>query len=216
VARRRRSRRHVAVSRSIRLATFLDADAVSAIYAPFCESSAVSFEESAPSTAEMAQRIEKIAGSLPWLVLDEDGRVGGYAYATSHRERAAYRWSVDSSVYVDAEFRGRGTGRALYTALFDLLRLQGYFRVHAGITLPNDASVGIHTGFGFQLVGIYPAVGYKHGSWHDVAWYQLMLRQPAAAPAEPRRIDALVDSPEWTAVVTSAVQLYQGSFRSGP
>jgi phosphinothricin acetyltransferase len=142
-------------------------------------------------------------------VLDEQGTIGGYAYASPHRDRAAYRWSADSSVYLEAEFRGRGAGRALYSALFELLRLQGYFRVHAGITLPNDASVGIHKAFGFQPIGIYPAVGYKHGSWHDVAWYQLTLREPVEAPAEPLSIDSLVNTAQWADVVAAAVRLYQ-------
>ncbi len=194
---------------SIRMATENDAFAIRAIYAPFCESSAVSFEEGAPSADEMAERIRKITSRLPWLVLDDEGRVAGYAYASAHRDRAAYRWSVDSSVYVSPAFPRRGPARALYTALFQLLREQGYFKVHAGITLPNPASVGVHEAMGFQYVGVYPAVGFKEGSWHDVAWYQLALRPASLHPLEPQAISSVFTSPQWRDAVSAGLKCYR-------
>jgi L-amino acid N-acyltransferase YncA len=160
---------------TLRRATQADAGAIAAIYAPYCEGSAVSFEEVAPSNDEMAQRIAKVGAERPWLVLEVDGVVVGYAYASAHNERAAYRWSVSTAVYVSASHHRRGVGRALYETLFELLRHLGYYQVTAGITLPNPASVALHEAVGFKLVGVYRDIGYKLGCWHDVAWYQTAL-----------------------------------------
>src|SRR5438067_2046261 len=126
---------------AIRLAAPADAAAVAAIYAPFCQVTAVSFEVAAPDAGEMATRIATVTAQYPWLVLERDGGIAGYAYATKHRERAAYLWSVDTAVYVQAAARRVGVGRALYETLFTLLVAQGYFTACAGIALPNDASI---------------------------------------------------------------------------
>jgi L-amino acid N-acyltransferase YncA len=172
---------------TIRLATERDAAAVAAIYAPFCDSTAVSFESVAPSPEEMANRIRATTAQWPWLVLEIDGVVAGYAYASRHRDRAAYAWAVDTAVYVGDGHRGHGVGRALYTALVDFLRAQGYFKACAGITLPNPASVALHEAIGFKPVGVYRGIGYKLGAWHDVAWYELALQPERADPAPPKR-----------------------------
>src|SRR5437763_5175883 len=129
----------------------------------------------------MAQRIRNITERFPWLVLEEIDRIAGYVYASPHRERAAYRWSVDVTAYVAADFRGRGVGRALYTALFHILAAQGHFKAYAGVTLPNPASVRLHESVGFERIGEYRGVGYKLGAWHDVRWYQ--------RPLQPERPD---------------------------
>jgi L-amino acid N-acyltransferase YncA len=169
----------------IRSATTADAPTIAAIYRPYVEDSAISFEASAPDAKEVARRMT--AAALPWLVAVRDGTVVGYAYAGAHRSRAAYRWSVDVSVYLADSERRRGTGRALYTRLFALLRELGYVRAYAGITLPNPASVGLHEAMGFTLVGIYHRVGFKRGAWHDVGWWQLALADDIEGPpAEPR------------------------------
>jgi L-amino acid N-acyltransferase YncA len=172
---------------TIRLATERDAAAVAAIYAPFCDSTAVSFESAAPSPEEMANRIRAITAQWPWLVLEMGGVVAGYAYASRHRERAAYAWAVDTAVYLGDGYRGQGAGRALYTALVGILRAQGYFKACAGITLPNPASVALHLAIGFTPVGVYRGIGYKLGAWRDVAWYELALQPERADPAPPRR-----------------------------
>jgi phosphinothricin acetyltransferase len=182
---------------TIRLATEADSAAIAAIYTPFCESTPVSFEETAPTPAEMARRIRKILEQYPWLVLDDGGEVAGYAYASKHRERPAYRWAVDVSVYVDPGYRRRGVGRALYTTLLALLRLQGFFKAYAGVALPNPGSVGLHTAVGFEPVGIYRGVGFKHGAWHDVGWYQLALQPECLAPESPKQFAAVFGSLAW-------------------
>jgi len=173
---------------AIRMATRGDAAAIAAIYAPFCEARATSFELVAPTEEEMAGRIAAITKQWPWLVLEQDGRVAGYAYASRYRDRAAYQWAVDSAVYVGDGYRGRGIGRALYETLFELLRVQGYFKACAGITLPNPASVRLHEAVGFTKVGVYRGIGYKLGAWHDVAWYELALQPERENPAPPKPI----------------------------
>jgi phosphinothricin acetyltransferase len=177
---------------TIRLAQTPDAAAVAAIYGPFCETTAVSFEVVAPDAAEMASRIDAVTRQYPWLVLERDGAVAGYAYATRHRERAAYMWSVDTAVYVHAAAQRSGVGRALYDALFRLLVEQGYFRAYAGITVPNEASVALHTAVGFTKVGTYHGVGYKLGAWRDVAWFERRLQPEQSNPPPPRPVRAVL------------------------
>jgi phosphinothricin acetyltransferase len=167
-----------------------DAAACAAIYAPFVRASAVSFEEVAPDADAFAARIARGATTHPWLVAEVDARVAGFAYGSPHRERAAYRWACDVSVYVDPAHHGRGLGRALYAELLARLRAQRLHVACAGITLPNDASVGLHESLGFQPVGIYRGIGWKAGAWHDVGWWQLRLLPPlddGAPPPEPLR-----------------------------
>jgi phosphinothricin acetyltransferase len=197
------------VSIAIRLASLDDAAAIAAIYGPFCESTAVSFEYTAPSTTEITNRIRAITPQFPWLVLDDRGGVAGYAYASRHRERAAYGWSVDAAVYVGDTHRGCGVGRALYTTLFQLLQRQGYFKAYAGITLPNDASVRLHEACGFRLVGVYEGVGYKLGAWHDVAHYQLSLQPERLDPDPPRPVSSIAGSPAWAEAVSQGLRHYR-------
>lgn len=170
----------------IRAATAADAAAIAAVYRPYVTDSVISFEAEPPDAAEMAGRMAA-EPRKPWLVAERVGAVVGYAYASAHRERAAYRWAADVSVYLAEVERGRGTGRALYGRLFDLLGDLGYVAAYAGIALPNPASVGLHESMGFRLVGVYRGVGHKFGRWHDVGWWQLALVDPLpAAPDDPR------------------------------
>jgi phosphinothricin acetyltransferase len=164
-----------------------DATACAEIYAPHVEASAVSFEERAPDAGEMATRIERYGASHAWLVAERDGKVVGYAYGTAFNERPAYRWSTSVSVYIAEDARGQGIGRALYQALFDRLRERGFHMACAGITLPNEASVALHEHLGFALVGVNREIGWKHGAWRDVGWYQMKLAASGdGPPPEPR------------------------------
>jgi len=156
---------------TIRVATPDDAACFAAIYAPIVSGTHISFEEQAPNEAEMRERIAATLKWTPWLAAALDDEIAGYAYASRHRERAGYRWSVDVSVYLDPRARGRGIGRALYEKLFALLERQRFRRAYAGITLPNDASVALHRALGFIPIGVYRRVGWKAGAWHDVAWF---------------------------------------------
>lgn len=176
---------------SLRFATLHDAPAVAAIYGPHVAHEATSFEQVPPDGAEMANRITHLLETYPWLVAEDAGQVIGYSYASPHRSRAGYRWCVEVSVYVDpSRHRGR-VGRALYTALFEVLALQGFVNAYAGITLPNPASVGFHEAMGFRLVGTYRRIGYKLGRWHDVAWYDRALTPHPDHPPEPRPLPEL-------------------------
>ena len=199
----------VAGPMKIRLSRPSDGAQIAAIYAPFCGDSPVSFEIAPPDAAEMCARMEKISRRFPWLVAEENGVIAGYVYASPHRERAAYRWSADVTVYMHERLRRRGIGRALYTSLFALLRLQGYCKAYAGVTVPNPASTGLHTAMGFELVGIYRGVGYKCGAWHDVAWYDLALQTLPDPPPEPRAFPDVFGSPKSLEALRSGERLFK-------
>lgn len=146
----------------------------------------ISLEEEAPDEQEFAERISLVTQTHPWLLAVQDEAVTGYAYASPHHQRAAYRWAADVAVYVRRGQHRHGAGRALYRALFELLVRQGIHVACAGVTLPNEASVGFHESFGFKPVGIYRRIGFKHGHWRDVGWWQRDLVAPSEDhPAEP-------------------------------
>ena len=187
---------HRTMSPIIRVATTADAPRIAEIYAPAVLERATSFEVIAPNADEMLSRMNKILPNFPWLVCEYDGNVIGYSYASAHHERAAYRWSVDVAVYVSDEAHRRGVGTALYTALFEILILQRYRNVYAGITLPNPASEGMHSRADFIPVGVYHHVGYKFGAWHDVAWFERVLLPTIKEPPEPSPFAEIRNTPQ--------------------
>ena len=146
---------------------------------------AITFEIEPPSPAEMSERITAAWRAHAWLVLEEQGRVVGYAYGARFHARAAYRWACEVSVYLEHGRRRTGGGRLLYEALFERLIERGYRIAIAGMTLPNEASVGLHRALGFEPVGTYRRIGFKHGTWHDVAWTQRVLADGEDPPVEP-------------------------------
>jgi phosphinothricin acetyltransferase len=188
----------------IRLIRPEDHAGVLAIYAPFVSGSAITFEYEVPSAEDFSGRIRKVTAFYPWLVAEANGTIAGYAYASPHRERAAYQWSVESSVYIDGRFQRRGTATALYQTLFRLLRLQGFVNVFAGLTLPNDKSHHFHAAIGFEPVGVYSQTGYKLGRWHDVLWMSLALQPHGVDPAPPRPWTAIDDPLIRTLLLPSA------------
>lgn len=189
----------------IRLATPDDAAQIQAIYAPNVLHTAISFEQEPPSVEDMRQRIHKTLLRWPWLVCVLQEEVVGYVYASEHRSRPAYQWSVDVAVYVQARVHRRGVGRALYSSLFALLTLQGFQNAYAGITLPNPGSVGLHESLGFRPIGVYRGVGYKLGAWHDVGWWGLSLRASQDAPAPLRDVDMLRHTPDWETALAAGL-----------
>lgn len=190
----------------IRLAIIADGPALARIYAPAVVDCITSFESEPPDGAEMGQRVERLADRTPWLVCEHLGDVIGYAYASPHRERFAYQWSVEVSAYVDADFHRAGVARALYTSLFAILALQGFRNSYAGITLPNPASVGLHQALGFTPVGVYRGIGYKLGAWHDVVWLERPLAPRVAEPANPLPLSEVRNSPEFRDALASGLQ----------
>lgn len=162
----------------IRTATPADAAAVAKIYNHYVIHTAVSFEEQPVASAEMAERITGVLQQgLPWLVAELSGEVKGYCYATPWKARSAYRFSVEVTVYLAAEAQGHGLGYALYQQLFQQLKAAGYHAALGGIVQPNPASVALHEKCGMQQVALLPDIGFKHGQWHSVGYWQLLLEQ---------------------------------------
>jgi L-amino acid N-acyltransferase YncA len=170
----------------IRLGGEADAAAVASIYRPYVEESRISFEEAAPDAPEIARRImgDK-PGYHPWFVAEEDGRLLGFASSSPFRTRRAYRWVVETGVYLDPRGKGRGIGRSLLTAMIGTLERQGYVAAIGAIALPNEPSVALHEKLGFVHTGTYRQVGFKMGEWLDVGLWQKELAPRTAAPAEP-------------------------------
>jgi L-amino acid N-acyltransferase YncA len=188
---------------TIRLATPADAAPILAIYTPIVRETVISFELDPPTLAEMEQWISQTLQYWPWLTAEDSSGLVGYAYASQHRTRAAYQWSVDVSAYVRPDQHRQGIGRALYSRLLRLLPLQGYYNAYAGIALPNPASVRLHEAMGFRPVGVYQQVGYKLGAWHDVGWWQLSLQQHNPPVGPPIPLAVAQETVEWQQVISS-------------
>lgn len=192
----------------IRLASASDATQIQAIYAPIVRDTVISFELEVPDVDTIVARIRATRDAgFPWLVAERDDRIVGYAYASRHRERAAYDWSTDVSVYVHEDARGRGIGRALYTSLFAVLALQGYHNAYAGATLPNPASVALHEAVGFREIGVYRNVGYKAGAWHDVIWWGRTLTPHTTKPRPLLHIDQAAQHEAWQQAIAAGMEL---------
>jgi L-amino acid N-acyltransferase YncA len=173
----------------VRAATEGDAAACAAIYAPYVTDTAITFEFEPTTTGQMAERIAAAERTHAWLVLEDledDGGVVGFAYAGPFKSRPAYRWACETSIYLEIGRRRTGGGRALYEALFRRLAERGYRTAIAGMALPNEASEGLHRALGFEPVGTYRRIGWKHGRWHDATWMQRTLAEATDPPVEPR------------------------------
>lgn len=188
---------------TIRLATEGDAEAVTAIYTPIVEQTHISFETHPPTIGEMAQRIRNTVERLPWLVCEYNGQITGYAYASPHKERPAYQWAVDVSVYVNEVWRRKGIASALYESLFALLDLQGLCNAYAVIALPNPQSVTFHESHGFEKVGVYRNVGYKNGKWRDVGHWELPLQSLETPPSPPTPLHELQNTDSYTDAIVA-------------
>ncbi len=158
----------------IRSVTPEDAAAICDIYRPYVTESTVSFELVMPTVSEMQARILE---TMPrgWFVAEKDGKVVGYAYAAKHRERMAYQYCCEASVYIHPDHQRQGIAASLYRRLFAHLKTLGLVNVYAGITLPNPKSIAFHQAMGFEPIGTYKAIGYKFEAWHDVTWLGLRL-----------------------------------------
>lgn len=180
-----------------RLAKITDAPAIRAIYEPIVRDTAISFEYEVPTLEEMEARMRKVLDFRPWLVYETGGEVLGYAYGSTFRERRAYDWGVEVSIYVRPDAHGRGIGRTLYATLFDVLRAQNYCQAIAGATMPNEGSERLHRSMGFSEIARFPNIGYKFGRWHDVVFWSLRLRElPEVAP-QLINIHELTKTSEW-------------------
>lgn len=182
----------------IRLATPADAPAIAAIYAPYVTDTAISFELEPPTPEAIAARITAILERGPYVVAEVDGMVVAYAYASRFRDRPAYDWTAESTVYVERSLHRTGLGRAVMEAVLRVLRLQGFRLVIAGITPPNPGSIGLHSALGFAPVGTFASVGWKAGAWHGVEFVALELapRRDGEVPAPIRPLPDLLGTPE--------------------
>lgn len=178
---------------AIRLINENDASEVLAIYEHYVLNTIISFEYEAPTLEEYTQRIKTNTDDYPWLVCTYEDKIIGYAYASKHRYRTAYQWSPESTIYLANEAHGKGIGRILYETLFDLLKLQGHFNVYAGVALPNEKSMRFNKAMGFEDIGVFKKVGYKHGNWHDTHWFQLFLTDHVLNPATPKKLDEVIN-----------------------
>jgi phosphinothricin acetyltransferase len=165
---------------TIRHAKTEDAQALLTIYAPYVTDTPVTFEYEVPSLGEFTGRIQSVSADYPYLVCERDGTPIGYAYAHRYKERAAYQWDAELSVYLSGESRGRGLGKAFYAALIEILRLQNIKNVYGCVLCPNESSERLHESFGFARVGVFHSTGYKCGAWRDVVWFEKQI-----APYEP-------------------------------
>jgi L-amino acid N-acyltransferase YncA len=169
----------------IRLASEDDASGILSIYTPYITNTSFTFETEVPAENEFKERINKYSLKYPWLVCEKNGQIAGYAYASQYRERTAYQWSAECSVYVHDGFQRRGAAQALYSALFAILKRQGFMNVYAVINLPNDNSVALHERMGFTYFATYKKVGYKLGQWKNVGWWRLQLNEFVNEPPAP-------------------------------
>jgi len=175
----------------LRLATPDDAKGILDIYAPYISNTSFTFETEVPSVEEFAERIRTYLINWPWLVCEIDGKIAGYAYATKHRERTAYQWCVESSIYIYDDFQKAGIGKILYTALFEILKKQRFNNIYAVINLPNDKSVAFHERCGFEHFATYEKVGYKLGKWKNVGWWKLSINAYGDEPHPPIKLSQL-------------------------
>lgn len=189
----------------VRLATPDDGPACAAVYAPYVTGTSISFELVPPDGTEMASRIARTIERTPWVVVEVDGVVRAYAYGSRHRDRAAYDWTVETTVYVDREFARRGLGRIAMSAVLAIIRLQGAHLAVAGVTPPNPGSVALHETLGFTRVGEFEAMGWKFGRWHGVEWFALELGPREGEPAPLVPLPALSGSPALEAALEGCV-----------
>ena len=175
----------------IRIATPSDAGSILEIYRPYVLTTAFTFETEVPSEEEFRSRMHKYLQKFPWIVCEVDGVIAGYVYASTHREREAYQWTCESSVYVHEKFKEKGIGKELYKVLFTILKTQGLVNVYAGITLPNNASISLHEKCGFIPFAEYDNIGYKLGAWHKVGWWKLRLNEYEPKPSPPLKFSEM-------------------------
>lgn len=168
-----------------RLATPADAEGILSIYAPYVSDTSFTFEMEVPSIEAFAERIRSYLENWPWLVCESDGKISGYAYGARYRERVAYQWCVESSIYIHDDFQKAGIGKVLYNCLFEILKRQGFYNVYAVINLPNEKSVAFHERLGFIYFATYEKVGYKLGKWKNVGWWQLVINEYKDDPEAP-------------------------------
>lgn len=195
------------MSFQIRFVQESDAAAIAEIYRPYVENTSISFEYDAPSSEEFLQRIRSTTAEFPWIVCLSDNEIIGYAYAIPHRNRTAYQWSADVTIYFSETFHRKGIAKITYETLFSILKLQGIHTLLAGITIPNEKSVGFHTALGFELLGTYQNIGFKFGKWHDTQWYQRPINDYTTTPTPPKKFPEIMNTEDVQLILEEANKL---------
>ncbi len=188
----------------IRLITTDDAEAALNVYAPYVLHTGISFEYEVPTIEEFRQKIEKITSQYPWLVCECEGEIAGYAYGSTHRDRKGYQWSPEVMVYLSEKYHRRGIARMLYNALFEMLKMQGYYNLFAGVLVTNEKSVAFHRAMGFEDIGLFKNIGYKLGEWHTNLWLQYELQKPIPTPQEPIAIWEIINTDKFQEIMNKA------------
>jgi L-amino acid N-acyltransferase YncA len=188
----------------IRLINETDTQAVLDIYKYYVDHTIISFEYEVPTNEEYIERIKTNTDKYSWLVCLCNNKIVGFAYGSAHRCRTAYQWSPESTIYLAPDFQTKGIGRILYETLFSLLKVQGYYNVFAGVALPNEKSIGFHKALGFEEIGIFKKIGYKHGNWHDTHWFQLHLTEHIFNPTTPKKLHEVVSCSVFQTILTAA------------
>lgn len=194
---------------AIRLIQQSDTQEVLTIYQYYVQNTIISFEYEAPTMEEYLERIKVNTEKYPWLVCLKNNKIIGFAYGSTHRYRTAYQWSPESTIYLVSNFHTKGIGRILYQTLFDLLKLQGYYNVFAGVALPNDKSIGFHKAMKFEEIGLFKNVGYKHGNWRHTHWFQLQLNDYNLAPKNPNMLIEMIHQEEFKNTLIRANELLE-------
>lgn len=189
---------------NIRLITPADAEAALAVYAPYVLHTANTFEYEIPSVDDFRTKIERITAQYPWLVCECDGEIVGYAYGSTHRERAAYQWSPESTVYISDKHHRKGIARILYNTLFALLQQQGYINVFASVLVTNVNSVEFHRAYGFEEIGLFKNIGYKLGEWHTNLWFQYTLQEHVIDPPGPLQVNNIIGTQAFDSIIQQA------------
>jgi phosphinothricin acetyltransferase len=189
---------------NIRLIDLNDAKATLEIYRPFVEKTVISFEYDVPDLQEWETRIKTNTAKYPWLVCEYNNEIIGYAYGSKHRYRTAYSWSAESTVYLSDKFHRMGIAKVLYETLVNLLKLQGYVNVYAGVTVPNEKSEAFHQALGFYEVGVFKKTGFKFGAWYDTRWFQLHLAEHSINPSKLKTLSEIQNTPAFEAILRSA------------
>lgn len=188
----------------IRLINTSDAAAALAVYAPYVLTTAYTFEYEIPTVADFKKKIEKITAQHPWLVCEYNGEIIGYAYGSTQHERPGYQWTTETTIYLKPDFHGKGIARILYTALFNILKLQGYYTLYANVLSTNIGSCKFHKAMGFEEIGIYRNIGYKLGQWQSNLGMQYFLSEHIAEPPIPKSITTLIDAIELENILEEA------------
>jgi len=189
---------------TIRLATVADAAGMLAVYKPYVETSSATFEYEVPSLQEYTGRVEAVLPGYPWLVCEAEGIIIGYAYGHKHRDRTAYQWSPESTIYIAQSHHGKGIGKILYEAMFSILKLQGFVNIYAGVLSTNAGSNKLHRSMGFSEIGLFKNIGYKLGEWHSNIWYELAIGSHTPEPATPKKMSAIMYTTPFNEILETA------------